>query len=147
MPLAETLILEVFKQDDALKMGLFEQSQTAPTLRHYSQVGVSFSELRQLSTEMVGVLNRLPKDQSSKLDQLKSLQKIGRLFWDHLFSRSIKEKIKNSPSCFLILSLDEELISIPWELVFDGENFFCLKFSLGRLIRSKGKQLRCCTAT
>ena len=119
-------------------MGLFDQSQTAPTLRHYSQVGVSFTELRSLGTEMVGVLNRLPKDQSSKLDQLKNLQKIGRLFWDHLLSRSIKEKLKNNRPCVLTLSLDEELIYIPWELIFDGVDFFCLKFSLGRLVRSKG---------
>lgn len=138
MPHAENLILEVFKQDDALKMGLFDQSQTAPTLRHYSQVGVSFAELKSLSAEMVGILNRLPKDQSSKLDQLKSLQKTGRLFWDHLLSRSIKEKLKNIPSCALSLSLDEELIYIPWELIFDGVDFFCLKFSLGRLVRSEG---------
>jgi len=138
MSYAQNLILEVFKQDDALKMGLFDQSQTAPTLRHYSQLGVSFSELRQLSAEMVGILNRLPKDQLSKLSRLKSLQKIGRLFWDHLLSRSIKEKLKNIPPCSLILSLDEELIYIPWELIFDGVDFFCLKFSLGRLVRSKG---------
>ncbi|MCX5699222.1 MAG: hypothetical protein NTX01_05955 [Candidatus Omnitrophica bacterium] len=50
----ESLILEVFKQDDLLKMGLFNQSQTTPTLRHYSQVGVSFLELKHLSLEMVG---------------------------------------------------------------------------------------------
>lgn len=139
MPQVENLILEVFKQDDALKMGLFDQSQTAPTLRHYSQVGVSFAELKSLSTEMVGILNRLPKDQSSKLDQLKSLQKTGRLFWDHLLSRSIKEKLKNCASCRLTLALDEELIYIPWELVFDGADFLCLKFNLGRLVRSKGE--------
>ncbi len=138
MPQAESLILEVFKQDDTLKMGLFDQGQITPTLRHYNQVGVSFSELRQLSAEMVGILNCLPKDQSSKLDQLKSLQKIGRLLWNHLFSRSIKEKLKNSASCALTLSLDEELIYIPWELVFDGAEFLCLKFSLGRLVCSKG---------
>ena len=72
----ESLILEVFKQDDSLKMGLFSQSQTAPTLRHYSQVGVSFSELKHLSLEMVGVLNRPVKDQASRLQQLKNLQKI-----------------------------------------------------------------------
>ena len=135
----QALILEVFKQDDSLKMGLFDQEQTAPTLRHYSQVGVSFAELKSLSAEMVGVLNRLPKDQVSKQDQLKNLQKIGRLFWDHLLSRSIKEKLKNYPSCTLTLSLDEELIYIPWELLFDGTDFLCLKFNLGRLIRSKGE--------
>lgn len=134
----ESLILEVFKQDDALKMGLFNQGQTTPTLRHYSQVGVSFSELKHLSLEMIGVLNRLTKDQASKFQQLKSLQKIGQLFWDHLLSRSIKGKLKDSPSCALTLSLDEELIHIPWELIFDGADFLGLKFSLGRLVRSKG---------
>jgi tetratricopeptide (TPR) repeat protein/CHAT domain-containing protein len=135
---AESLILEVFKQDDTLKMGLFNQGQTTPTLRHYSQVGVSFSELKHLSLEMVGVLNRLTKDPAAKLQQLKSLQKIGQLFWDHLLSRSIKVKLKDNPSCALTLSLDEELIYIPWELIFDGKDFLGLKFSLGRLVRSKG---------
>ncbi len=139
MPDVQALILEVFKQDDSLKMGLFDQEQTAPTLRHYSQVGVSFDELRSLSAEMVSILNRLPKDQTSRINQLKSLQKTGRLFWDHLLSRSIKEKLKDTASCALTLSLDEELIFIPWELVFDGEDFLCLKFSLGRLVRSKGE--------
>ena len=134
----ESLILEIFKQDDSLKMGLFRQSQAAPTLRHYSQVGVSFLELKHLSLEMVGVLNRLTKDEASKLQQLKSLQKIGQLFWDHLLSRLIKEKLKNSSPCALTLSLDEELIQFPWELIFDGEDFLGLKFSLGRLVRSKG---------
>ncbi len=134
----ESLILEIFKQQDALKMGLFDQNQVSPTLRHYSQVEVSFEELSSLSQEMVGILNRPAKDQISKLDQLRSLQKTGQLFWDHLLSRSIKEKLKNSHSLALTLSLDEELISIPWELIFDGTNFLCLKFSLGRLVRSKG---------
>ncbi|MDP3041558.1 MAG: tetratricopeptide repeat protein [Candidatus Omnitrophota bacterium] len=135
---AESLILEVFKQDDSLKMGLFNQSQAAPTLRHYSQVGVSFSELKHLSLEMVGVLNHSAKDQASKLQQLKSLQKIGQLFWNHLLSRAIKSKLKDSQPCALTLFLDEELMHIPWELIFDGGDFLGLKFSLGRLIRSQG---------
>ena len=138
MPNKDSLILEVFKQDDSLKMGLFNQSQSAPTLRHYSQVGVSFSELKHLSLEMVGVLNCSTKDPASKPQQLKDLQKIGQLFWDHLLSRSIKGKLKDSLSCALTLSLDEELIHIPWELIFDGDNFLGLKFSLGRLVRSRG---------
>ncbi len=135
----QLLVLEVFKQLESLKMGLFDQGQITPTLRHYSQVGVSFTELKSLSSEMIGILNRPLGEQAAKLDQLKSLQKTGQLFWDHLLSRSIKEKLKNSPPASLTLILDEELISIPWELIFDGANFLCLKFSLGRLVRSKGE--------
>jgi len=138
MPYPGTLILEVFKQGDSLKMGLFDQGQAAPTLRHYNLVSVSFNELISLSADLVVALNRPVKDQPSRFEQLKSLQKIGQLFWDHLLSRSIKEKLKNSPPCVLTLSLDEELIYLPWELIFDGADFLCLKFSLGRLVRSKG---------
>ncbi len=138
MSYPNTLILEVFKEGDSLKIGLFDQGQTAPTLRHYSLVAVSFNELMNLSAELVSILNRPAKDQPSKLEQFKSLQKIGQLFWDHLLSRSIKEKLKNISSCVLTLSLDEELIYLPWELIFDGTDFLCLKFSLGRLVRSKG---------
>ena len=139
MSYPEALTLEVFKQGDSLRIGLFDQGQTAPTLRHYSSVAVSFSELTGLSADLVGILNHPAKDQSSKLDQLKALQKTGQLFWDHLLSRSIKEKLKSSLPCALTLSLDEELIYIPWELIFDGVDFFCLKFSLGRVIHSKGE--------
>ncbi len=139
MPHPEALILEVFKQDDCLKMGLFDQGQTLPTLRHYTQVGVSFDELKQLSAEMVGLLKRPVFEEEAKSEQLRGLQKTGQLFWNHLLARSIKEKLKSSPSCVLTLCLDEELIYIPWELIFDGVDFFCLKFSLGRLVRSKGE--------
>ena len=135
----ESLILEVFKQEDSLKMGLFNQGQATPTLRHYSQVGVSFDELKQLGLEMVGVLNRITKEETAKLQQLKSLQKVGQLLWDHLLSRTVKGKLKESSSCALTISLDEELIHIPWELIFDGEDFLGLKFSLGRLVRDKGE--------
>ncbi|MFA6129886.1 MAG: tetratricopeptide repeat protein [Candidatus Omnitrophota bacterium] len=138
MPCAEALILEVFKQNDSLKMSLFGQGQTAPTLRHYSLVAVSFDELISLSADLIGILNRPAKDQAAKFDQLRSLQKSGQLFWNHLLSRSIKEKLKNTPPCVLTLSLDEELIYLPWELIFDGTQFLSLKFSLGRLVRSRG---------
>ncbi|MDD5562033.1 MAG: CHAT domain-containing protein [Candidatus Omnitrophica bacterium] len=139
MPCEETLTLEVFKHGDSFKMGLFGQGQTAPTLRHYSLVAVNFNELINLSSDLVSVLNRPAKDQQSKINQLKSLQKIGRLFWDHLLSRSVKERLKNTAPCALTLLLDEELIYLPWELIFDGAHFLCLKFSLGRLVRSKGE--------
>jgi len=37
------LVLELLKSDDALKMALFEQSEFASTLRHFSQVKVSLA--------------------------------------------------------------------------------------------------------
>ncbi|MFA6358094.1 MAG: tetratricopeptide repeat protein [Candidatus Omnitrophota bacterium] len=141
MPYAETLTLEVFNQQDGLKIGLFNRGQIVPTLRYYSQVGVSFSEVRRLSAEMVSVLNLPANDNISKLEQLRNLRKTGQLLWNSLLSRSIKEKLKSISYTELTLCLDEELIHIPWELIFDGIDFLCLKFSVGRLVRSKGESV------
>ena len=135
------LNLEIFKQESSLKMGLFTQDAPTPTLKHYSQVPVSFTEINDLCFEMISILNRTSRCESAKAEQLKSMYKVGQLLWDHLLSRSIKEKLKNSLASELTLSLDEELIQIPWELIFDGTAFLCLKFSIGRLVRSKGDLL------
>lgn len=139
MSVAQALNLEIFKQEGSLKMGLFAQNEPVATLKHYSQVPVSFAEVSDLCAEMIGILNRPARTEPAQQEQAKSMRKTGQLLWDHLLSRSIKEKLKNSPSLELTLSLDEELIQIPWELIFDGADFLCLKFSIGRLVRSKGE--------
>jgi len=148
MQLTQALNLEVFKQESSLKMGLFSENEPPATLKHYNQVPVSFEEINCLCQELISILNRAarigaaqqehqPQDDLSAAEAA-SARKIGRLLWDHLLSRPIKEKLKNSLSAQLTLSLDEELIHIPWELIFDGSDFLSLKFSMGRLVRSRG---------
>ena len=110
LSIQETLILEVFKQADGLKAGLFQQGEILPALRHYSQLGLSFGEVSNLCAEMIGILNGPVRAGSGQQDKLREIQKIGKLLWDHLFSGQIKEKLKNRAGCVLTLSLDEELI-------------------------------------
>ncbi|MDD5692302.1 MAG: CHAT domain-containing protein [Candidatus Omnitrophica bacterium] len=134
MQLTQALTLEVFKQESSLKLGLFTQNDPPATLRHYNQVSVSFEEVNCLCRELICILNR-----PARIDaEAENARKIGRLLWDHLISRPIKEKLKDSLPAQLTLSLDEELIHIPWELIFDGSDFLSLKFSMGRLVRSRG---------
>jgi tetratricopeptide (TPR) repeat protein/CHAT domain-containing protein len=134
MQLTQALTLEVFKQESSLKMGLFTQNEPPATLRHYNQVPVSFEEIDSLCQELICILNRPARIEA----EAENASKIGRLLWDHLISRPIKEKLKDSLPAQLTLSLDEELIHIPWELIFDGSDFLSLKFSMGRLVRSRG---------
>jgi tetratricopeptide (TPR) repeat protein len=134
---SDGLILEVFKQYEALKFCIFSQNDTSSTVRHYQQQRVSFNEIKMLSRETVSILNRIERSYDPEPDLLKSFQKTAQLLWDHLLPRQIKDRLKNSASTGLTLSLDEELIDIPWELVFDGHEFLCLKFNIGRLVRTK----------
>ncbi len=130
-------VLEILKQEEGLKVGIFEQKDIVPTVRNYTRVKVSSAQIEKLCQEEVLILNRA--DKAGLLDQgsFDSLKKIGQLLWDHLISRPVKDKLKSASSSSLILSLDEELIDIPWELLYDGVDFLCLKFNLGRLVRTR----------
>lgn len=133
----DSLVLEILKQQDHLKMSIFEQGELASTLRHYSQCAVSFAEIEKLSQEVTSILNKIGKNSALQQDLMKNLKKTGQLLWDLLLTRPIKDKLRAHPSPNLILSIDEELINIPWEIIFDGNNFLCLNFNLGRLVRTR----------
>ena len=131
----KTFILEITRQDDLLKMSIFEPKDTHLTLKQYSQHRVEFNEIDRLCQEVTAVLNKAGSLQDPGL--IKSLQKTTQALWGHLLSRSVKEKLKVIQPANLVLTIDEELINIPWELLYDGVNFLCLNFNLGRLVRTK----------
>ncbi|MFA5411236.1 MAG: CHAT domain-containing protein [Candidatus Omnitrophota bacterium] len=134
----DTLVLEILRQENQLSMSVFAQKEHISTVRHYSQRVVSFSEVDKLCREVTSILNKADRKISSDMDLTSSLKKSGQLLWDNLLTRSAKDKLNTAVSKDLILSLDEELINIPWELLYDGKDFLCLKFSLGRLVKTRG---------
>jgi tetratricopeptide (TPR) repeat protein/CHAT domain-containing protein len=131
------LVLEVLKEEKTLAMSLFQQKDLASTLRHYSQCPVSFVEIDRLCQAVFSLLSKA--DRKGVLDPgaIKNLKKTGQLLWDHLLTKSVKNRLKNVQDADLILSIDEGLINIPWELLYNGSTFLCLEFNLGRLIRTK----------
>ncbi len=134
---SNSLVLEILKQDNLFKMSIFQKYDLASTVRHYSQRSFSIGEINRLCQEIVSILNKANKKGLIENELLENLRKTGQLFWEHFLTREVKEMLRASPSLDLILSLDDDLINIPWELVFDGEQFLCLKFNLGRLVRTK----------
>ena len=134
---SNALVLEIVKQDKQLAMSIFEERELAQTIKHYSQLSFSFSEIDKLCREVLSILNKVNKKGALELDALRNLKKTGQILWDHLLTRPVKDRLKTTIIKNLVLSIDEELINIPWELLCAGEEFLCLKFNLGRLIRSR----------
>ncbi|MDI6605777.1 MAG: CHAT domain-containing protein, partial [Candidatus Omnitrophota bacterium] len=131
------LVLDILKQGRNLKMSLFEQKEVTSTLRHYSLCRVSFIEIDSLCQEAVSLLNKANHRGALEFELVKELTKTGQLLWDHLLTPPVKNRLKNTPITDLILSIDEELVNIPWELLYDGSNFLCLNVNLGRVVRTK----------
>lgn len=136
MPQESAITLEIIREGDILKMSISEHRELSATLRHYSQHKVDFSEINKLCHEVTLLLNKSDFNDPSRL---KSLEKATHALWDHLLTRSVKDKLRQSLNYDLLLEIDEELIFIPWELLHDGENFLSLSFNLGRLVRTQSK--------
>lgn len=124
-------------------MSIFEQKELVSTVRHYSRRLISSREINKLCREVTSILNKTNARGLLETDLVDGLKKTGQLLWDHLFARAVKDKLKTSPLRDLILSLDEKLIHIPWELLYDGNYFLCLRFNLGRVIRTREKLPPC----
>lgn len=132
------LVLEVTRESDVLKMCILEHGEPSGALKHYSGHRVNFSETNSLCDEITNLLNRVnPKD----ISLLKSLEKAGRALWDNLLTHPVKEKLKQQTNASLLLDIDEELIFIPWELLYNGNNFLSLDFNIGRLVKTKSQPL------
>src|SRR5438445_412949 len=57
---------------------------------------------------------------------------------------ALKERLRPEHS-ELVLSLVEDLLWVPWELLHDGEQFFCERFRMGRLVDRMETQRRALT--
>ncbi|MBU3958905.1 MAG: tetratricopeptide repeat protein [Candidatus Omnitrophica bacterium] len=133
------LVLEISRQGNQLLMSIFEKRELASTIRHYSQQPVSFTEINRLCQEIISILNKPGNKVAPEADLINGLRKSGQLLWDQLLTKAVKKRLNATQISDLVLSLTEELIHIPWELLYNGKDFLCLKFNLGRLIRTKEK--------
>ena len=133
-----SLVLEISRHADQLRMSIYEPSQAPQTVMHYSQCAVSFETVDRLCRDITFLLNKSRAKTEPGL--INDLKKTGQLLWDQLLTRSVKDRLKITIIKDLVLSLEEELVNIPWELLYDGSDFLCLNFNVGRLVRTKHQQ-------
>ncbi|MFH1577974.1 MAG: tetratricopeptide repeat protein [Candidatus Omnitrophota bacterium] len=137
----KTWILEITVQDQHLNMSLNQKEQVSP-LKTVSSVPIDFSRIEYLVNEVVIIINKANQKKLIDKYSVDELTKNTRLLYDLLFSRQIKARLSSVVSANLVFSLDERLIDIPWEILFDGTDFLCLKFNLGRSIHTKTSEIQ-----
>ena len=65
------------------------------------------------------------------------LKAVGRIIFSHLFPQEVRYHLSHSPPADLFLRLDEQLVHVPWELGFDGQDFLLTKFRIGRQVLTR----------
>ncbi len=133
-----TLIIEASVVGEKLKISGFEKAEGEErTVRHYEEIKYSQDTIRNYTKNIIDLLNRANKRGKIGNDLLIKLKEYGRLLFDALMPLQIKERIAKTVFNHMLISIDDNLVHIPWELLHDGENFLCQRFSLGRAVSTR----------
>ena len=117
-------------------MSLYEFGST---VRSFEDIAVLYAEIHTLCEEVIRLLNKANGLGAYAQGLTDDLKKTGQLLFDVALTKNVKTKLKSTKIKDLIISIDESLVEIPWELLFDGEEFLSLKFNLGRTVKTRQK--------
>ncbi len=130
--------LHVSRDGNQLKVSVFERARAEEkTVQQYDTIKVSEDKAQKLCDEVVTLLNRANRRGKISKEILKQLQELGQNLYDQLLTPEAKEKLAHSGAEDLILRLDDQLVHIPWELLYDGSRFLCQRFAMGRIVSTR----------
>ena len=135
---ANTFILNLSREAEKIRISAYEKiSGEEQTLKHYEDHAVSFIEIEKLCKEIVTLLNRANRRGDITPEIINDLKKAGQTLYDELLTPRVKNLLRSTLSETLVLYIDDQLVHIPWELLFDGQEFLCLKFCIGRIVSTR----------
>jgi CHAT domain-containing protein len=132
------LIIEASRENGYIKVSVYERSEGGEkTLRPYEHVDVPWGQIEARRREVISLLNRANRRAKVTREILESLKKSGQVLFDLLVPSKAREKLSSTEARNLILYVDDKLVHIPWELLFDGRQFLCRRFAMGRIVRTR----------
>jgi CHAT domain-containing protein len=129
------LVLEASRDERRIKVSVYERGGGVEgTLRPYEESVVSWDQVESGVSEITSLLNRANKRGKLSAEIFRSLAKAGQILFDSLIPHKAREKLNSSAAGSLILYIDDKLVHIPWELLFNGREFLCRRFAMGRVV-------------
>ena len=107
------------------------------SIQHYDTLEIPIEKIDARCHEMVEMLNTTNRSGRVSKKSLTRLREIGQIFYDELFTQTTKEKLRFTQAKFLQLTIDDQLVQIPWELLYDGKQFLCQRFCMGRSVKTR----------
>lgn len=129
------IILDIRTEGESLR--LFAQRQIERTVTHFEEKKVNFIEVSDICQKFMGLFDKAIRSGGQIEERLELFQNLGLNLYDLLFTQRIKDKLQQAEDQHLILRIDESLVYIPWELLYDGKNFLSLYTGLGRKVYTR----------
>jgi CHAT domain-containing protein len=105
------------------------------TLAHQVAVPYDAAATAATARAIVAVLGRGNRARTLTGQNLDDLRHHGETLWRTLIPPAIQRELARGDT--LTLELDEALVAVPWELMFDGAQFLCRRLSIGRQVTTR----------
>ncbi|MBN2467718.1 MAG: CHAT domain-containing protein, partial [Deltaproteobacteria bacterium] len=130
--------LNLSRDQDKITVSGYEKSEgEKKTIVHYENAQISPTEIDSSCLEITRLLNQANKQGKISKEILVRLQRGGQRLYDGLLTPKTRDQILKTDAEDLVLAIDDHLVHIPWELLYDGRQFFCQRFNMGRLVKTR----------
>ena len=140
-PSEGTLRLHFALQGERLRLAVFPNGKQAQIVKHVREFPYREAEIRNLVEAMNQCVVAVDKRGSLHEEKLLRLKELGKTLLGMLIPEDIEKFILEKQAANLLLQIDVGLVYIPWELLHNGEEFFCIRYSMGRIIFSSEQPL------
>jgi len=142
---SKTLILEINANENGLYVSLRNPKAVTWTYQRvtFKNGQTTFEEIGNKCHDMIEALNRYAKAQGKKEASLAEMKYLGEHLCALLLPANIRQRLIDSDTegshVYLILSLDDHLVHIPWELLRINNKYLCEIFRIGRVVKTPQK--------
>ena len=131
--------LEVSQEGERLKLSAHEplarRGKTGQTLRVPAGGGGGRAARHRRHGGLAAPHHRPPRHLEPAVWQ--DVKATGAALYHRLLTPAIQDKLRASSATDSFLYIDDALVQIPWELLYDGQTFLCRRFSMGRLVSTQ----------
>ena len=127
------LIMRILKVGEEIEVVAFHNDKETSGPSWSGRAVVSAKEIEMLCEDINTALSRMAQADPSSPKLLTDVQRAGKSLFGIIFDAETKNRLKDKEINYLVLSIDEQLMHIPWELLHDGEDFLCLRYAMGRI--------------
>ncbi len=131
----QVLHLEVSRTGARLKVASREVTDGATAAGgEAEEVPYDEAAVGQTVQRIEALLGGADRDGRIPKQNLEDLAGLGHRLWEQLLPPATRTRVSESASPELVLTLDDQLTRIPWELLNDGREFLGLRFAIGRVV-------------
>ncbi len=136
--LHKRLEIDISREGDTIRITAAEKSERGEsTIQPYEEMRVSMTETDRQCREITSLLSQANTSGKVSKEILSRLRDAGKALFDDLLTARAKETLRSCTVDDLVFHIEDNLVQVPWELLYDGEHFLCQKFNMGRVVKTK----------